>query len=326
MPALPDPGRLLARLRFRHLQMLATLDATGGIRRASERLNLTQPAISKALSELEDAFGFALFERTPRGLVATAQGTVVLRGAALLVNEARQLHAEAHAADADHVMNLRIGTIPFLAHSLLPRVFARLRERGRVRAIIEEGAAPPMVDKLQRGELDALVLTHAPDLSPSGTSAALAWEALFVEQVAVIAPPGHRLARRRKISWAELAGEPWVLPPHPAVIRTALEAGFRRAGLTPPAATYQSIQAPTNVRLVAAGLGLGAVPAAVVRDTQRRSAVVRLPLDPPVTLPPVSLGYHRIAADHPRIAQLREAIHVVLRARTTTRSDAWQLV
>src|SRR5258706_12632977 len=206
---LPDPGRLLARLRFRHLQMLAALDETGGIRRASERLNLTQPAISKSLTELEGAFGFALFERTPRGLIPTAQGTVVLRGAALLVNEARQLHAEAHAADADQVMSLRIGTLPFLAHSLFPRVLAKLRERGRIRAVIEEGAAPPMVDKLRRGELDALIITHAPDLSPSDArAAALAWEGLFLEQVAVIAAPGHRLARRRKVSWAELAAEP----------------------------------------------------------------------------------------------------------------------
>src|SRR5258706_6190309 len=136
---LPDPGRLLARLRFRHLQMLAALDETGGIRRASARLNRTQPAISKSLPELEGAFGFALFERTPRGLVPTAQGTVVVRGAALLVNEARQLHAEAHAAEADQAATLRIGTIPFLAHSLVPRVLAKLSERVRLRAVVEEG-------------------------------------------------------------------------------------------------------------------------------------------------------------------------------------------
>src|SRR5437868_4393458 len=114
MPSMADPARLLARLRFRHLQMLVVLDDTGGIRRAAERLNLTQPAISKSLSELEEAFGFLLFERTRRGLIATPQGEVVLQGAALLINEARRLQVEAQAAQANEAALLRIGAIPFL--------------------------------------------------------------------------------------------------------------------------------------------------------------------------------------------------------------------
>src|ERR671939_194356 len=99
---MPDDARqLLARLRFRHLQMLGALADTGGIRRAAMRLNLTQPAVSKALAEVEQAFGYALFARTSKGLQPTPAGRVVLRGAALLVNEATQLHEEARAAQAD---------------------------------------------------------------------------------------------------------------------------------------------------------------------------------------------------------------------------------
>jgi len=324
MATIPDAGRLLAHLRFRHLQMLAALDQTGGVRRAAERLNLTQPAISKALTELEGAFGFALFERTRRGLIPTAQGHVVLRGAAVLVNEARQLHAEAQAAEANEGALLRIGTIPFIALSLLPRVLAALASRSRLRAVIEEGAVPPLVDRLRHGDLDALITTYSPVLD-ADQAGGLAWESLFVERAVIIAAANHPLARRRKLSWTEIAREPWVLPGRRALIRQAIEGAFRRAGLTPPEPTIECTAAPTNLQLIAAGLGIGAVPEAVIRTARRPGAVVQLAVEPTIDLPQVSLVYHRIATDQDRIVRLREAIHSVLGKRSR-RKDGWQIL
>src|SRR5690242_16305570 len=135
-----DARQLLSRLRFRHLQMLGALADTGGIRRAAQRLNLTQPAVSKALGEIEQAFGYALFTRTPKGLAPTPAGRVVLRGAALLVNEASQLHAEARAAQAEAEASLRLGVAAFVAMSLVPQVLAALAARWRLRAQVIEGA------------------------------------------------------------------------------------------------------------------------------------------------------------------------------------------
>src|ERR1043165_1422797 len=127
-------------MRFRHLQMLRALADTGGIRRAAQRLNLTQPAVSKALAEVEQAFGYALFIRTPKGVMPPPAGRVVLRGAALLVNEATQLHEEARAAQADADATLRIGVAAFVAMTLVPQVLAGLASQGRLRAQIVEGA------------------------------------------------------------------------------------------------------------------------------------------------------------------------------------------
>jgi LysR family transcriptional regulator of abg operon len=320
------PGHLLARLRFRHLQMLAALDETGGIRRAAQRLNLTQPAISKSLSELEDAFGFALFERTRHGLIATPQGEVVLRGAALLLNEARQLQVEAQAAEANEAAMLRIGTIPFLALSLLPRLLAVLAAQTPLRAIIEEGAAPPLVDRLARGELDAVITPNLPQLQIGKDGGVLAWEALFIERLAIIAAPNHRLARRRKVAWTELAQERWVLPAPDTALGRSLDAAFQRAGLAPPRATIESVFAPTNLQIVAAGPWIGAVPAAVAGDARRAGRIVLLPVEPAVELPQVALGYHRISVDHPRIARLRDAIRTALRPRARPRADGWRLL
>ncbi|XXQ56132.1 LysR family transcriptional regulator [Xenophilus aerolatus] len=73
--------RLLGRLRFRHLQLLVALDRGGSLRAAAAVLHLTQPALSKALGEVESAFGFKLFTRGARGLTPTPQGALVVQGA-----------------------------------------------------------------------------------------------------------------------------------------------------------------------------------------------------------------------------------------------------
>ncbi|MCY7318138.1 MAG: LysR family transcriptional regulator, partial [Ramlibacter sp.] len=89
----PETERLITRLRFRHLRLIAELERGGSLRAAAQALNLTQPALSKALGELEGAFGFPLFTRTARGVTPTAQGQRVLRGAGMLLSELAHLRA-----------------------------------------------------------------------------------------------------------------------------------------------------------------------------------------------------------------------------------------
>lgn len=69
-----DPQRLLSRLRFKHLQLLLALHQGGSLRAAASLMHLTQPALSKALGEIEAAFGVTLFLRNARVLEPTAQG------------------------------------------------------------------------------------------------------------------------------------------------------------------------------------------------------------------------------------------------------------
>ena len=74
--------RLVGRLRFRHLQLLVTLQSHRSLHAAAAALNQTQSALSKALVEVEASFGFALFERSPRGLSPTAHGAIPAHGSA----------------------------------------------------------------------------------------------------------------------------------------------------------------------------------------------------------------------------------------------------
>ena len=124
-------SHLLARLRFRHLQLIAEVDRTGSLSRAAEVMMLTQPALSKALKEVEGMLGFAVFDRGSRGLQKTAQGAVVVQGALLMLRELQHVQVEAEAAGAQGVSGLlRLGTSAFIALSRLPGVEKEAEQSG----------------------------------------------------------------------------------------------------------------------------------------------------------------------------------------------------
>ena len=111
---------LLARLRFRHLQLIAEVERTGSLSRAADALSLTQPALSKALKEVEGMMGFEIFHRGTRGLQKTAQGAVVVNGA---VAEISGLISQYRAHHPGLGVLLTGGDAALLAARLPARIF-----------------------------------------------------------------------------------------------------------------------------------------------------------------------------------------------------------
>ncbi len=303
--ALPDLRRLVARLRFRHLQLLVELHRGGSLRAAATVLNLTQPALSKALAEVEGAFGFALFTRSARGLAATPRGEIAIRGAALLLAELAHVGVEASAEPAMTV--LRIGAPPFVAQAYLPEVLARLMAgEARVRVRLMEERVPLLVQSLLDGQLDALI-TSFPAQMPEAAGQPLHYEKLFDADFAVIAPPAHPLGRARKVDWQRLGRERWIMPARTSMVRHMMEEVFRREGVIAPLPVIESTSPVTNLHLVASGLGISAVPGATLRAARAAGLVQRVRVEPPIPPGPVAL-IHRAEPLNPRIALLRAAL------------------
>lgn len=310
---MPTPNHLLARLRFRHLQLIVEVERTGSLSRAAESLSLTQPALSKALREIEEMLGFLVFERGPRGLQKTPQGTVVVQGAALLLRELMHLQAEALAtgAQGDLAAVLRLGTSAFLAVGLLPPVIARLtQQRPPVAVRLREDNVPRLFEALLAGELDALVTLYNPDVMAKTTGREIRFEPLAEEPYEVIAPPGHRLSRprARPPGWQALAEAPWVLTRRPSLARVLLEDRFRRHGVTLPEPLCETDGPVTAARLVAHGVGLSCVPESTARELLAEHRVERVRLDTPRPEATLGLVYRTALAGHPRLAALREAL------------------
>lgn len=300
---------LVSRVRFRHLRMLIELQRSGTIRAAAQALHLTQPAISKTLSEVENAFGFTLFLRGARGLTLTPQGEVVLRGAVVLIAELDHLQNEARAAQPKRHETLRLGVTQVLALTLVPKVLARLLN-GTPPVFVEltEDRVSPLFEALILGELDALLTSYGPAVLVTKGAEPLRYDKLRDEEFVLIARHNHPLASTSKVTWPQLVEEPWILPRAVSFVRQTVESSFIRAGVRPPKPVIVSDSPVTNVRLVAQGLGIALVPADATREVESAGIVARLRVHPPLQTVPIALIYRSSSAGHPRILKLLDAV------------------
>lgn len=299
---------LAARLRFRHLQLITELKRSGSLRAAAIQLNLSQPALSKALAEVERAFGFSLFTRNARGLIPTTQGEIAIRGGILLLQELEHMHNEA-AAGSSTQLQVRIGAPPFVAQGFLPGVLARLsRSEPPVQVQLLEERVPMLMDMLAQGSVDALVTTY-PLERPLQEGIRFQYEKLFDTEFAVIAPPDHPFAHGRRVSWRQLATEPWVMPARVSMVRRVIEESFMREGVMPPVPVVESASPVTNLRLVAAGIGLSATPADLALNAQASGQVKLIKVAPKMPSGPVALVY-RAGVANLRVDLLRGILNL----------------
>lgn len=202
----------------------------GQVRKAAQRLGISQPAVSKALQRLEKELGFALFERSVKGMTPTKvaeqfrQRTGVLRGALRdAVKEATDLHLGALGL-------LRVGVSPLYAQKLFVPAFVQLH-RQRPAATVR--ASVHLNDELWRllrqGELD-MALSSLPARVPDD----LQTIALMQDELCMVARAEHPLHRQRRLKLADLAQVQWMLPGPDVAARRHVEALLAQAGLPPP--------------------------------------------------------------------------------------------
>ena len=202
----------------------------GQVRKAAQRLGISQPAVSKAMQRLEKELGFELFQRSVKGMTPTKvaeqfrQRTSVLRGALRdAVKEANDLHLGALGL-------LRVGVSPLYAQRLFVPAFVQLH-RQRPAATVR--ASVHLNDELWRllrqGELD-LALSSLPARVPDD----LQTIELIQDDLCMVARVEHPLHSQRRLKLADLAQVQWMLPgPHVAA-RRHVEALLAQAGLPPP--------------------------------------------------------------------------------------------
>lgn len=303
-----DPDDVLtARLRFRHLELIQSLCATGSLHKTARAMHLSQPAISKALGEIESSFGFRLFARSPAGVAVTARGQTVLEGATLLLNGLR--HVRRSALHAERRLVIRVGVAPFLSVTLVPNLLRTLRKHGDDAVVsLYEGRGPHMFEMFKKGELDAVLVSVPSHLTRSDPAVAMTMIPMFEERLAVVAGVDHPLARRRRVSWLDLLEERWIIPQPPSAIEEAIRSAFVSQGLVPPRPCIESMHPLTNIELVAAGHGIAAVPSSLVRAARERRLVLELRVEPKGRRTPFSFIFRSTETDSPAILALRKAL------------------
>ena len=301
---------VLRRLRLRHLELLTVLREQRTVRGAARQLNLSQPAVSKMLREIEDVFGAPLFERSRTGVTPNALGQAAIRRATVICNEVAVAEAEVSALRSGASAVLRIGT--FSITSIATVAIARLRAvQAGVAVRIREGAVSDLLGKLMAGELDCVFGALAPDVLGAEAISELASEMIREDCVSVVASSAHRLARARELQWKDLQEETWVLQPHNSLVRRAFMAAYFDQGLSPPSAAVETLSPITMAALI--GLDtrlLGAMRSENVPLRQSRGQLVVLPVTPVASLPPLALFSRRTPAGRsPILERFVAALH-----------------
>jgi DNA-binding transcriptional LysR family regulator len=290
MPDPTDRRSLLARLRFRHLELVRSLADTGSLRETARRLHLSQPAVSKAVREIEGLTGVELFQRSPQGTELTRAGHALVRGAEVLLRELDYLGGELASSDAGDAPVLRIGAPPVLVTWALPGALTAARAAmPTLRVQLFEANLPQLIKQLERGVLQCVIGLQTSEMLEASRAANVRCEQLADQTLAVIAAPGHPLARRRRVGWSDLASADWILPPERTVVRQALAQTLAQAGLLLPRPVVESAQLATNIELAASGVGIAVAPLGAAAIAERRGAVRRIPVEPSIVVPPLAV-------------------------------------
>ncbi len=267
--------RLVNRLRLKHWSLLSALGDTPTLNQAALRINVTQPSATKLLSDIEQAFGFALFERHARGMRATPLGAEVVAYArqtqAGLDRFLESLEIKRRGGHGHLVFGAIMGAAP----DLVARAVADIkRERPRLNVRILGETSDQIGLLLDRHEIELAVGRFTDPLQHNKFE----FTALADEPLRAVVRRQHELARKRHLAWAELVQWPWVLQTLSSPARLLLEEEFTRAGVSSPADAIECTSIFATLQLVQSSDAVAVLPESVVRDHIGARLLVALPL------------------------------------------------
>jgi DNA-binding transcriptional LysR family regulator len=255
--------RVLRRLKLSDLRLFQAVVQWGGMAKAAAHLNLSQPAVSKAIAALENTLGVRLLERNPQGVEPTIYGRALLQGGIRVFDELKQSVRQIEFLSDPTVGELRIGCSEPLAAGFVPTVInGLLRQYPRVAFHVVTGDPLTLIERGLRQRHIDLAIAPTPGLH---LDADIDAEILFDDRQVVMTAARSKWARRRRIRLADLVHEPWMVPPADSIIGASIVEAFRASGLPPPHAQMVSFSIPLCHHLLAGGSFFAMLPMSMAR-------------------------------------------------------------
>ena len=263
------------KFRLRHVELVAELHDCRSILKASKRLSLTQPTVTKALRDVESTLGVKLFERSNRGLEPTAYGEIFARHAKIVLAQLRHAAEELESLRAGYSGKVTVGTLLAASASILPDAIALLKkQRPGVAISVVVGTYDILMPALLGGDVD-MVLGRLPE---EGRSRALVYEEFYAEPICIVTRRGHPLSRKRRLSLRDLSNEAWLLPLPETALRRQIERAFVEAGAPLPRNVIESVSILTNRALLRKSDSVGVMPYHVALDDVELGLLAILPV------------------------------------------------
>jgi LysR family transcriptional regulator, transcription activator of glutamate synthase operon len=281
---------------LRQLRYLVALAEEQHFTRAAAREHVAQPALSQQIRRLEDELGVPLVERTTRHVEITGAGN-------LLVARARRILAEVDAAQAELLAlkgletgRVNVGTMHTMGPIDVSLALAIFHQRHPgIELAVREEASEELAELIRNDVLDLAFLSVTERVESHG----LGLHQLVSEELVVVLPPRHQLARRRRLRMAELRDEEFISYRAGARLRELLFVAGREAGFE-PRVTLESNESQRIRRLVSRGMGVAILPRSDAVGTGADVAVAALS-DPPLARD-ITLAWRRERRQPPAVA------------------------
>jgi DNA-binding transcriptional LysR family regulator len=285
---------------LRQLRVFQAVAQHHNFTRAGAQVGLTQPAVSRCVTELEQQLGLKLLDRTTREVALTDAGRSLSVRLDRVLDELDAVLLDVRGLATQRQGRVRVASSPTLSANLMPECIARCRQE-------HPGLDLLLLDRIQHDAL-ASVLSGEVDFGVVIDPALqddLHAEAILSEPFTLVCPAAHRLARRRQVRWTDLAGEPLVLLDHASGSRRLIDDALRAHGVQAPVA--QAVGHPTTIfRMLDAGLGISVVPT--------------------LALPPAGLPGLAVRPLVPRVERSIVLVRRAHRALSPVAEVAWALV
>ena len=266
-------GLFSQRIRLRHLHTFVAVAQQGTLGRAAETLNLSQPALSKTLNELEQLTGTRLFERGRLGAQLTLVGEQFLTHAVKVLDA---LNSAGQALNRKEGLNndiVRIGALP-TALGILPTVIGQFHKQQKdITLQVATMNNTMLLAGLKSGEIDIGIGRMSDPELMSG----LHYELLFLESLKLVVRPGHPLLQET-VTLSRVMEWPVVVSPKGTVPRQNAEALLQSQGCKMPAGCIETLSASLSRQLTVDFDYVWFVPSGAVMDDLRRGVLTALPI------------------------------------------------
>ena len=277
--------RIGRRLKLRDVNILLTVVQSGSMAKAAETLAVSNPVVSKAISDLEHTLGVRLLERSPQGVEPTVYGRALLDRGAAAFDELKQAVKHIEFLADPTAGEVRIGASIAMSAGFIAAVTDRVaRSHPRINFHVLSANSATTYRALQERKVD-LVIVH---IFPPFTEDHMNAEVLFHEPHAVLAGASNPLTRRRKLELADLIEEPWTLPPPDSLFGGVILETFRSKGLDLPR-TVVTASLPMRFAMLATGRFVTMAPASIARLPAKNAALRALAIDLPTSIRPAAV-------------------------------------
>jgi DNA-binding transcriptional LysR family regulator len=279
--------RIGRRIKLRDLHILQTVAQQGSMAKAARHLAISQPVISKVISDLEREVGRRLLDRDRHGAEPTVFGAALLKHGLAAFDELRQSVKEIEYLADPATGELRIGTNVVMAAGFVPAVIRSLHCHHPALTIHVKLSV--VLDTLYRELRDRNVDMILERITTPFVEQDLNAEVLFNESTVIVAGKRNGWTRRRKIELADLIHEPWVFPAVGSPAALVAAEMFRTKGLEVPRLGAVCAPMPVAAALVANGPYLANFPGSLVHFNDNNLSVKVLPVKVPVPPSPVGI-------------------------------------